>query len=81
MGTPPDRSILLGAHMSIAGGLHLAPERGKKADCGVIQIFTKNPNQWLGKPSTGAEAWTMEPASPISTKKNISKSSPSIPIY
>ena len=39
----------LGAHMSIAGGLHNAPERGVKAGCGVIQIFTQNSNQWRGK--------------------------------
>lgn len=39
----------LGAHMSIAGGLHNAPERGVKAGCGVIQVFTQNSNQWRGK--------------------------------
>ncbi|RNC72669.1 MAG: deoxyribonuclease IV [Desulfuromonadales bacterium] len=39
----------LGAHMSIAGGLHNAPERGAKAGCGVIQVFTQNSNQWRGK--------------------------------
>lgn len=39
----------LGAHMSIAGGLHNAPERGVKAGCGVIQLFTQNSNQWRGK--------------------------------
>jgi len=39
----------LGAHMSIAGGLHLAAERGMKAGCGVIQIFTQNSNQWRGR--------------------------------
>lgn len=39
----------LGAHMSIAGGLHNAPDRGVKAGCGVIQLFTQNSNQWRGK--------------------------------
>lgn len=39
----------MGAHMSIAGGIHLAPGRGKAAGCGVIQIFTQNSNQWRGK--------------------------------
>jgi len=39
----------LGAHMSIAGGLHNAPDRGVKAGCGVIQVFTQNSNQWRGK--------------------------------
>lgn len=40
----------LGAHMSIAGGLHLAIERAVAAGCGVVQIFTRNSNQWRGKP-------------------------------
>ena len=45
----------LGAHMSIAGGLHYAPERGTKAGCGVIQLFTQNSNQWRGKPIPDAD--------------------------
>ncbi len=36
----------LGAHMSIAGGLHLACERGRDVGCDVIQIFVKNKRQW-----------------------------------
>ncbi len=40
---------LLGAHMSISGGIHLAPGRGKDAGCSVIQLFTQNSNQWRGK--------------------------------
>jgi deoxyribonuclease-4 len=39
----------LGAHMSIAGGLHLACERGRDVGCDVIQIFVKNERQWKGK--------------------------------
>jgi deoxyribonuclease IV len=39
----------LGAHMSIAGGLHLACERGRDAGCNVIQMFVKNERQWKGK--------------------------------
>ncbi len=34
---------LLGAHMSISGGLSKALFRGKKRGCEVIRIFTKNP--------------------------------------
>jgi len=41
-----------GAHMSIAGGLEKAFDRGQKANCDVIQIFTKNGNQWHAKPIT-----------------------------
>lgn len=46
----------LGAHMSISGGLHLAIDRAVAADCGVLQIFTRNSNQWKGKPVSEADA-------------------------
>lgn len=46
----------LGAHMSISGGLHHAPERGVAAGCGVIQIFTQNASQWRGKTPSDADA-------------------------
>lgn len=46
----------LGAHMSIAGGLHKAVERGVTAGCGVIQVFTQNSNQWRGKQVSDSEA-------------------------
>jgi len=39
----------LGAHVSIAGGIYLAPERGVSEGCGVIQVFTQNTSQWRGK--------------------------------
>ncbi|MBI3803279.1 MAG: deoxyribonuclease IV [Nitrospirae bacterium] len=42
----------LGAHMSVAGGLDQALLRGKSIDCEVIQIFSKNSNQWSAKPLT-----------------------------
>lgn len=45
----------LGAHMSISGGLYLAPERGRTAGCNVIQIFTQNANQWRGKIPTDSD--------------------------
>lgn len=41
--------LLVGAHMSIAGGLHLAFQRGKRVGCGTIQIFLKSSNQWKAK--------------------------------
>jgi deoxyribonuclease-4 len=46
------RELLVGAHMSIAGGAHRAFERGLKAGCRTIQIFLKNSNQWKAKPLT-----------------------------
>src|SRR5207249_6378389 len=42
----------IGAHMSIAGGLHLALERGRAVGCGAVQIFLKNQRQWAAKPMT-----------------------------
>ena len=42
--------MLLGAHMSIAGGVDKAIERGAALYCTAIQLFTKNANQWKGKP-------------------------------
>jgi deoxyribonuclease IV len=44
--------LLVGAHMSIAGGMHKAFERGKEVRCKTIQIFLKNSNQWKAKPLT-----------------------------
>lgn len=42
--------LLLGAHMSIAGGIDLAPLRGKEVGCRTIQLFTKSSNQWRARP-------------------------------
>jgi deoxyribonuclease-4 len=39
----------LGAHMSIAGGIELAPVRGGGIGCEIIQLFTKSSNQWAAK--------------------------------
>ncbi len=41
---------LLGAHMSVAGGVSKALERGKSIGCDTIQIFTRNNNRWVSKP-------------------------------
>jgi len=46
----------LGAHMSIAGGLPLALERGHALDCFAVQIFVKNQRQWAARPLADAEA-------------------------
>src|SRR5438105_10986109 len=42
--------ILLGAHMSIAGGAHLAIERACSIRCTAMQIFVKNNMQWFARP-------------------------------
>src|SRR5262245_20151837 len=49
------RCPLLGAHMSIAGGVGNALLLGKKVDCDAIQIFTKSSRQWASKPYTKEE--------------------------
>ncbi len=41
--------VLLGAHMSISGGVDLAPLRGQQVGCGTIQLFTKSSNQWRAR--------------------------------
>jgi len=40
---------LLGAHMSVAGGLPRAVERAVVHRCDALQIFAKNANQWRGR--------------------------------
>ncbi len=40
----------LGVHVSIAGGVDEAFERGREVGCDCIQIFTKSSNQWKAKP-------------------------------
>ena len=46
---------LLGAHMSIAGGIGNALLSGKKVACDAIQIFTRSSRQWAAKPFTKEE--------------------------
>jgi deoxyribonuclease IV len=41
--------LLLGAHMSIAGGLELAYQAGESIGCTAMQIFTKSNRQWAAK--------------------------------
>ena len=47
---------LLGAHVSVAGGLDKAFARGVECGCTALQIFTKNANRWQAKPISDAEA-------------------------
>jgi len=49
------RSILLGAHMSIAGGVHRAIERACSIGCTAMQIFVKNNMQWFARPISREE--------------------------
>jgi deoxyribonuclease-4 len=48
--------------MSAAGGLVRAVERAVAAGCRALQVFTKNSNQWGGKPVVPADAATFREA-------------------
>lgn len=40
----------LGCHVSSAGGMNQAIDRGRELGCDAIQVFTKSPSQWKSKP-------------------------------
>ena len=42
--------MLLGAHVSISGGVDKSPERGRDVTCDCMQIFSKNQMQWKVSP-------------------------------
>lgn len=42
--------MIVGSHVSAAGGLFKAVERAVSVGCDCIQVFTKNNNQWKAKP-------------------------------
>lgn len=44
-----------GSHLSIAGGYWKAPAKAAELGFASLQIFTKNNNQWQGKPLTDAD--------------------------
>jgi deoxyribonuclease IV len=44
------QKILLGAHMSIRGGVSMAIERARSIHCTAMQIFVKNNMQWFARP-------------------------------
>jgi deoxyribonuclease-4 len=48
--------MLLGAHVSVAGGLWRGPGRGREIDADAIQIFTRNQVQWRALPVGRREA-------------------------
>lgn len=54
--------LLLGAHISIEGGLEKAIERGASIECTTIQIFTKSNRQWFAKKITQEEIETFKKA-------------------
>jgi deoxyribonuclease IV len=42
--------ILVGAHMSIRGGVHTSIQRARSIGCTAMQIFVKNNMQWFARP-------------------------------
>lgn len=46
---------MIGAHMSIAGGVFNAFLEGERKGCRTIQIFVKSSNQWQAKPLSSDE--------------------------
>ncbi|MEZ4660057.1 MAG: deoxyribonuclease IV [Caldilineaceae bacterium] len=48
-------TLLLGAHMSIAGGVSQALDRASSIGSNAVQIFTKNNRQWQGPPVDEAD--------------------------
>lgn len=54
-GRRPQGQCLLGAHLSIAGGLENAIYRAAALDCTAVQIFTKNASTWKERSLKGEE--------------------------
>ena len=58
---------LIGAHQSIAGGVHTAFDRAASVGCRALQVFTKNSNQWRAKPLSGEDVANYKTAASKST--------------
>jgi len=65
------KSLLLGAHMSVAGGYEQAIIRGQSIGCTAIQIFTKSNRQWYAKLIPEKEATLFKETFEHSTIKSI----------
>jgi len=62
---------LLGAHESIAGGIHLAVERAESIGATALQVFTKNSNRWESAPLTAEDAENYKTAISKSTIRSV----------
>jgi deoxyribonuclease-4 len=62
---------LLGAHESIAGGIHLAVERAESIGATALQVFTKNSNRWESAPLTAENAENYKTALSKSTIRSV----------
>lgn len=52
---PSAGDVLLGAHESVAGGIHRAVERAQSIGATALQVFTKNSNRWEAPPLSDEE--------------------------
>lgn len=57
----------VGAHQSIAGGVHTAFERAARAGCRALQVFTKNASQWRARPLAAEDIANYKTAASKST--------------
>jgi deoxyribonuclease-4 len=62
---------LIGAHISVAGGLYRAFERADSLECESMQIFTRNQRQWRAKEITIEESEAFYRASNESGVKRV----------
>ncbi len=62
----------LGAHVSVAGGLATAPERGARIGADVIQIFSKHGTRWEGKALEEDEARAFRAANESARVRTVS---------
>ncbi len=42
--------VMFGSHLSISGGMHNALLSAEALGFDTVQVFTKNQQQWVGKP-------------------------------
>jgi deoxyribonuclease-4 len=52
----PEDMVLVGVHVSIAGGVDRAVDRAAEKGCDVFQIFSRNPRGWASRELTPQEA-------------------------
>jgi len=65
------KQILVGSHISIAGGLEKAFERGASIGCTAMQIFTKSNRKWIENPLTDDQIKAFKAAAKESEIKSI----------
>lgn len=63
--------LLVGSHISVAGGHDLAIERGESIGCSAMQIFTKSNRMWFDKKITDEQAERFIQAAKKSTIQSI----------